>query len=111
MSVIAIFGGRSEIGLEIAARLAAGNTVVLVSRPGGDRRDVPDAARVLAVPVLVSDLRLVAVVAAVVGIGLQNAPRNTVFQCRTDHKPPSPYWLLHQYFVDCFALTVFFQHR
>lgn len=47
MSVIAIFGGRSEIGLEIASRLAAGNTVVLASRPGGERPDVPDAERVL----------------------------------------------------------------
>ncbi|GAB3703256.1 SDR family NAD(P)-dependent oxidoreductase [Mariniluteicoccus flavus] len=32
--VIAIFGGRSEIGLEIATRLAPGNTVVLAARPG-----------------------------------------------------------------------------
>ncbi len=47
MSVIAIFGGRSEIGLEIATRLAAGNTVVLASRPGGERPDVPGAERVL----------------------------------------------------------------
>lgn len=34
MSVIAIFGGRSEIGLAVATRLAAGNTVVLAARPG-----------------------------------------------------------------------------
>lgn len=47
MSVVAVFGGRSEIGLEIAHRLAAGNTVVLASRPGGDAPDVPGAARVV----------------------------------------------------------------
>lgn len=47
MSVVAVFGGRSEIGLEIAHRLAAGNTVVLASRPGGDRPDVPGAERVV----------------------------------------------------------------
>lgn len=47
MSVIAIFGGRSEIGLEIAARLAAGNTVVLASRPGRKRPEMPDAERVV----------------------------------------------------------------
>lgn len=47
MSVVAVFGGRSEIGLEIANRLAAGNVVVLASRPGGDRPEVPQAARVL----------------------------------------------------------------
>ncbi len=34
MSTIAIFGGRSEIGLEIARRLAPGSTVVLAARPG-----------------------------------------------------------------------------
>lgn len=34
MSVVAIFGGRSEIGLEVACRLAPGNTVVLAARPG-----------------------------------------------------------------------------
>lgn len=32
--VVAVFGGRSEIGLEIAVRLAPGNTVVLAARPG-----------------------------------------------------------------------------
>lgn len=32
--VVAIFGGRSEIGVEIARRLAPGNTVVLLARPG-----------------------------------------------------------------------------
>lgn len=32
--VIAIFGGRSEIGLEVATRLAPGNTIVLAVRPG-----------------------------------------------------------------------------
>ncbi len=47
MSVVAIFGGRSEIGLEIANRLAAGNLVVLASRPGGERPEVPGAERVL----------------------------------------------------------------
>jgi NAD(P)-dependent dehydrogenase (short-subunit alcohol dehydrogenase family) len=47
VSVIAIFGGRSEIGLDIARRLAAGNTVVLASRAGGDRPGVDGAARVL----------------------------------------------------------------
>ena len=47
MSVVAIFGGRSEIGLEIAHRLAAGNTVVLASRPGGERPELADAERVV----------------------------------------------------------------
>ena len=47
MSVVAIFGGRSEIGLEIAARLASGNTVVLASRADGDQLEVPEAQRVL----------------------------------------------------------------
>lgn len=32
--VIAVFGGRSEIGLAIAERLSPGNTVVLAARPG-----------------------------------------------------------------------------
>lgn len=32
--VVALFGGRSEIGLEVAARLAPGNTIVLAARPG-----------------------------------------------------------------------------
>lgn len=32
--VVAVFGGRSEIGAAIATRLAAGNTVVLLARPG-----------------------------------------------------------------------------
>ena len=31
-----MFGGRSEIGLAVAERLARGRTVVLASRPGGD---------------------------------------------------------------------------
>ncbi len=35
MSVVAIFGGRSEIGLAVATRLAPGTTVVLAARPGG----------------------------------------------------------------------------
>lgn len=47
MSVVAVFGGRSEIGLEIATRLAAGNVLVLASRPGGERPEVPGAERVL----------------------------------------------------------------
>jgi short-subunit dehydrogenase len=32
--VVAIFGGRSEIGLAVATRLASGATVVLAARPG-----------------------------------------------------------------------------
>lgn len=32
--VIAIFGGRSEIGLAVATRLAPGSTIALASRPG-----------------------------------------------------------------------------
>ena len=32
--VVAIFGGRSEIGLAVATRLAAGATIVLAARPG-----------------------------------------------------------------------------
>jgi NAD(P)-dependent dehydrogenase (short-subunit alcohol dehydrogenase family) len=32
--VVAVFGGRSEIGLAVATRLAAGATVVLAARPG-----------------------------------------------------------------------------
>jgi len=47
VSTVAIFGGRSEIGLEIARRLAAGNVVVLASRPGGDQPEVHGAKRVL----------------------------------------------------------------
>lgn len=34
--VVVVFGGRSEIGLAVAHRLAAGRTIVLASRPGGD---------------------------------------------------------------------------
>ncbi|UVE95414.1 SDR family NAD(P)-dependent oxidoreductase [Dietzia sp. B32] len=34
--VVVVFGGRSEIGLAVAHRLAPGRTVVLASRPGGD---------------------------------------------------------------------------
>jgi NAD(P)-dependent dehydrogenase (short-subunit alcohol dehydrogenase family) len=34
VSVVAIFGGRSEIGLAVATRLAPGATVVLAARPG-----------------------------------------------------------------------------
>lgn len=47
MSVVAIFGGRSEIGLDIARRLAPGNTLVLASRPGGATPQVAGAARVV----------------------------------------------------------------
>lgn len=39
-----IFGGRSEIGVELATRLAAGNTVVLAARRAADLRD--EVARV-----------------------------------------------------------------
>ncbi len=50
MSVVAIFGGRSEIGVEIAERLAAGATVLLLARPGSDltteRRRCLDAGAV-----------------------------------------------------------------
>ncbi|MBK8460402.1 MAG: SDR family NAD(P)-dependent oxidoreductase [Micropruina sp.] len=48
--VVVVFGGRSEIGLEIAHRLAAGNTVVLASRGAvpADPVALPGAARVLA---------------------------------------------------------------
>ncbi|WP_078281519.1 SDR family NAD(P)-dependent oxidoreductase [Mycobacteroides franklinii] len=41
-----IFGGRSEIGLEVAVRLAPGNTVVLAARRAGDLSD--EQRRVLA---------------------------------------------------------------
>ena len=34
--VVVVFGGRSEIGLAVARRLAPGRTIVLASRPGGD---------------------------------------------------------------------------
>jgi len=34
VSVVAVFGGRSEIGVAVATRLAAGATVVLAARPG-----------------------------------------------------------------------------
>ena len=40
---VVIFGGRSEIGLELACRLAAGSTVVLATR-GADRLDDEVAA-------------------------------------------------------------------
>jgi NAD(P)-dependent dehydrogenase (short-subunit alcohol dehydrogenase family) len=44
--VVAIFGGRSEIGSALATRLASGNTVVLLARPGSlaAERDVCLAA-------------------------------------------------------------------
>ena len=34
--LVVVFGGRSEIGLAVAARMAPGRTVVLASRPGRD---------------------------------------------------------------------------
>ena len=37
--VVAVFGGRSEIGLEVARRLAPGATVALAVRPGGSTRE------------------------------------------------------------------------
>lgn len=43
--VVAIFGGRSEIGVAIATRLAPGNTVVLAARPGADLADAVAACR------------------------------------------------------------------
>lgn len=54
--VVAVFGGRSEIGLEVARRLAPGAVVVLAARPGADvsaaRTDclAAGASRVEAVP-------------------------------------------------------------
>ena len=39
MPVVVVFGGRSEIGLEVARRLAPGATVVLAVRPGTDAGD------------------------------------------------------------------------
>ena len=41
--VVVVFGGRSEIGLAVAHRLAPGRTIVLASRPGGDV-SAPEAA-------------------------------------------------------------------
>lgn len=38
--VIAIFGGRSEIGIQVAGRLAAGSRVALAIRPGADAGQV-----------------------------------------------------------------------
>ena len=38
--VVVVFGGRSEIGLAVARRLAPGRTIVLASRPGGDSSPV-----------------------------------------------------------------------
>lgn len=38
-STVVIFGGRSEIGLEVATRLAPGNTVVLAARRADDLRE------------------------------------------------------------------------
>ncbi|MEU9807914.1 SDR family NAD(P)-dependent oxidoreductase [Mycobacterium sp. NPDC050853] len=37
--LVVIFGGRSEIGVEVATRLAPGNTVVLAARRADDLRD------------------------------------------------------------------------
>lgn len=38
-STVVIFGGRSEIGLEVATRLAPDNTVVLAARRADDLRE------------------------------------------------------------------------
>src|SRR5689334_3047798 len=43
--LIVIFGGRSEIGLELATRLAAGATVVLAARRADDLDDEVTAVR------------------------------------------------------------------
>lgn len=43
--VVAVFGGRSEIGLEIARRLAPGASVVLAVRPSSDAGGAVDAVR------------------------------------------------------------------
>ena len=40
--VVVIFGGRSEIGLAVATRLAPGATVVLAARPGSLSQAVAD---------------------------------------------------------------------
>lgn len=40
--VVVVFGGRSEIGLAVAHRLAPGRTIVLASRPGGDVSGLAD---------------------------------------------------------------------
>lgn len=44
-ALIVIFGGRSEIGLEVATRLAAGATVVLAARRADDLGEQVDAVR------------------------------------------------------------------
>ena len=43
--VVVIFGGRSEIGLELAVRLAPGNTVVLAARRADQLTDEVQAVR------------------------------------------------------------------
>lgn len=43
--VVAVFGGRSEIGLEVARRLAPGASVALAVRPGSDVADGVPALR------------------------------------------------------------------
>jgi short-subunit dehydrogenase len=43
--LVVIFGGRSEIGVELAVRIAAGNTVVLAARRAGDLVDEVQAVR------------------------------------------------------------------
>lgn len=43
--VVAIFGGRSEIGLEVARRLAPGATVVLAARPGAALDEAVETVR------------------------------------------------------------------
>lgn len=40
--VVVVFGGRSEIGLAVAHRLARGRTVVLATRPGADVTELAD---------------------------------------------------------------------
>ncbi|WP_420753719.1 SDR family NAD(P)-dependent oxidoreductase [Rhodococcus sp. O3] len=42
---IVIFGGRSEIGLEVARRLAPGRTVILAARRAGDLHEPREAVR------------------------------------------------------------------
>lgn len=66
--VIAVFGGRSEIGLALARRLAAGNTVMLAARPGPLEEAVESchAAGATRVEVLEFDADDVAAASAVV---------------------------------------------
>lgn len=43
--MVAVFGGRSEIGLEVARRLAPGAAVALAVRPGGDASEAVESLR------------------------------------------------------------------